>query len=248
MTCLDSWRRALRRHTTLKPTTRNPAPQCLASLSAAGVELVRGGDPLILRVFSSQLGLSSALAPRVRVEDLPARPFRPARRQLRVSDAEKLLSDRPAPSQNKAQDLPPHAFTLALISDPNADKTTLFDALNGLRAKTRLPGTTVERQVGTTEVGRRQIGWWISGLYSLENSSPEEKIASDALRGRLQRHPAPKPPWSRRRNESRDGIFLVGQVLELDCPVIVALNMMDTARRNSIRVTWRNSMPSSAVP
>ncbi len=46
--------------------------------------------------------------------------------------------------------LPHHAFTLALVGNPNAGKTTLFNALTGLRAKTaNFPGTTVERRVGT---------------------------------------------------------------------------------------------------
>ena len=47
-----------------------------------------------------------------------------------------------------------HAFTLALVGNPNAGKTTLFNALTGLRAKTaNFPGTTVERK----EIGRAHV-------------------------------------------------------------------------------------------
>ena len=52
----------------------------------------------------------------------------------------------------------PHAFTLALVGNPNAGKTTLFNALTGLRAKTaNFPGTTVERKVGRLHLDRKQI-------------------------------------------------------------------------------------------
>ena len=135
--------------------------------------------------------------------------------------------------------MPHHAFTLALVGNPNAGKTTLFNALTGLRAKTaNFPGTTVERRVGRAHVGDHQIVVVdLPGLYSLESSSPEEKIASDALHGRLENHPAPNAALVvvDATNLERN-LFLVSQVLELDCPVVVALNMMDTARRDGIRI------------
>lgn len=134
----------------------------------------------------------------------------------------------------------PHlAFTLALVGNPNAGKTTLFNALTGLRAKTaNFPGTTIERRVGRAHIGDGQIVVVdLPGLYSLESSSPDEKIASDALHGRLEHHPAPKAALVvvDATNLERN-LFLVSQVLELDCPVVVALNMMDTARRDGIRI------------
>ena len=135
--------------------------------------------------------------------------------------------------------VPHHAFTLALVGNPNAGKTTLFNALTGLHAKTaNFPGTTVERRVGRALLGDRQIIMVdLPGLYSLESSSPDEKIASDALHGRLDNHPAPNAALVvvDATNLERN-LFLVSQVLELDCPVVVALNMMDTARRDGIRI------------
>ena len=135
--------------------------------------------------------------------------------------------------------LPHHAFTLALVGNPNAGKTTLFNALTGLRAKTaNFPGTTVERRVGRAHLGDRPVVVVdLPGLYSLESSSPDEKLASDALHGRLADHPAPNAAVVvvDATNLERN-LFLVGQVLELDCPVVVALNMMDTARRDGIRI------------
>jgi ferrous iron transport protein B len=139
----------------------------------------------------------------------------------------------------KLVSVPHHAFTMALVGNPNAGKTTLFNSLTGLRAKTaNFPGTTVERRVGRAHIGDRQIVIVdLPGLYSLESTSPDEKLASDALHGRLAEHPAPNAALVvvDATNLERN-LFLVSQVLELDCPVVVALNMMDMARRDGIHI------------
>ena len=131
-----------------------------------------------------------------------------------------------------------HAFTLALVGNPNAGKTTLFNALTGLRAKTaNFPGTTVERKVGRLHLDRKQIVVVdLPGLYSLDSKSPDEKLAADALQGKLE-HTAPDAALVvvDATNLERN-LFLASQVLELKCPVVVALNMMDMARRDGIRI------------
>ncbi len=131
-----------------------------------------------------------------------------------------------------------HAFTLALVGNPNAGKTTLFNALTGLRAKTaNFPGTTVERKVGRLHLEHKQIVVVdLPGLYSLDSQSPDEKLAADALQGKLE-HTAPNAVLVvvDATNLERN-LFLASQVLELKCPVIVALNMMDMARRDGIRI------------
>ena len=131
-----------------------------------------------------------------------------------------------------------HAFTLALVGNPNAGKTTLFNALTGLRAKTaNFPGTTVERKVGRLHLDHRQIIVVdLPGLYSLDSKSPDEKLAADALQGKLE-HTAPNAALVvvDATNLERN-LFLASQVLELKCPVVVALNMMDMARRDGIRI------------
>ena len=132
-----------------------------------------------------------------------------------------------------------HSFTLALVGNPNAGKTTLFNALTGLRAKTaNFPGTTVERKVGRLHLDHRQIVVVdLPGLYSLDSKSPDEKLAADALQGKLE-HTAPDAALVvlDATNLERN-LFLVSQVLELKkCPVILALNMMDMARRDGIRI------------
>ena len=129
-------------------------------------------------------------------------------------------------------------FTLALVGNPNAGKTTLFNALTGLRAKTaNFPGTTVERKVGRLHLDHKQIVIVdLPGLYSLDSKSPDEKLAADALQGKLE-HTAPDAALVvvDATNLERN-LFLVSQLLELKCPVIVALNMMDMAKRDGIRI------------
>jgi len=130
-------------------------------------------------------------------------------------------------------------FTLALVGNPNAGKTTLFNALTGLRAKTaNFPGTTVESKVGRLHLDHKQIVVVdLPGLYSLDSKSPDEKLAADALQGKLD-HTAPDAALVvvDATNLERN-LFLVSQILELKkCPVIVALNMMDMARRDGIRI------------
>ncbi len=132
-----------------------------------------------------------------------------------------------------------HAFTLALVGNPNAGKTSLFNALTGLRAKTaNFPGTTVERKIGRLHLDHKQIVIVdLPGLYSLDSKSPDEKLAADALQGKLD-HTAPSAALVvvDATNLERN-LFLVSQVLELKkIPVIVALNMMDMARRDGIRI------------
>ncbi|MEI7807544.1 MAG: ferrous iron transport protein B [Verrucomicrobiota bacterium] len=149
--------------------------------------------------------------------------------------------------------VPHHAFTLALVGNPNAGKTTLFNALTGLRAKTaNFPGTTVERKVGRLHLDHKQIVVVdLPGLYSLDSPSPDEKLAADALQGKLG-HTAPDAVLVvvDATNLERN-LFLASQVLELKCPVIVALNMMDMARRDGIRIDvakLREELGCAVVP
>lgn len=145
-----------------------------------------------------------------------------------------------APPPREAHPHHHHAFTLALVGNPNSGKTTLFNALTGLRAKTaNFPGTTVERKVGRIHLGEHQQMAVVDlpGLYSMDSTSPDEKLAADALRGRLANHPAPDAALVvvDATNLERN-LFLVSQVLELDRPVIVALSMMDMAERERIQI------------
>jgi ferrous iron transport protein B len=82
---------------------------------------------------------------------------------------------------------------IALAGSPNAGKTSIFNALTGLHAKTgNYPGVTVSRFVGTSRIGERRYAIEdLPGTYSLEPISPDEQIMVDVLDGRLNGEPPP---------------------------------------------------------
>ena len=77
---------------------------------------------------------------------------------------------------------------IALIGSPNAGKTTLFNALTGLRSKTaNYPGITVTRREATVEVDGGLVRLVdLPGTYSLDPISPDEAVVADALHGRIE--------------------------------------------------------------
>ena len=135
---------------------------------------------------------------------------------------------------------PSRARTLALIGNPNTGKTTLFNALTGLSQQSgNYPGVTVEHKVGTL---RRDDGTPIDlvdlpGTYSLAAHSPDEMLAVDVLLGLQPDAPAIDgivaivDASNLRRN-----LYLVSQLADTGLPLVVALNMVDIARRRDIRI------------
>ena len=128
---------------------------------------------------------------------------------------------------------------VALIGNPNAGKTTLFNALTGLRAKTaNFPGTTIERRVGHARIADRRVRLLdLPGLYSVSGRTTEERVARDALLGTLPGEARPDlvlllvDATNLERN-----LYLASQVLELGLPTVVALNMVDLAEQASIEI------------
>src|ERR1041384_6772778 len=77
-------------------------------------------------------------------------------------------------------------FTVALAGNPNSGKTTIFNALTGLRQKVaNYPGVTVEKKTGRCKLndGRLIAGTDLPGTYSLISRSPDEQVAMEVLRG-----------------------------------------------------------------
>ncbi|MBI5168286.1 MAG: ferrous iron transporter B [Candidatus Eisenbacteria bacterium] len=131
------------------------------------------------------------------------------------------------------------APVVALVGNPNAGKTTLFNQLTGMRAKTaNYPGTTVEHRSGLAQAGGRPVEILdLPGLYALDSASAEERLSRDALTGAWSRGDKPQGAivLLDATNLERS-LGLVSQMLELDIPIVVALNMIDLARRDGIRI------------
>lgn len=123
---------------------------------------------------------------------------------------------------------------VVLTGNPNCGKTTLFNALTGLRAKVgNYAGVTVERKEGklkgvTSPADLRILD--LPGTYSLSPNSLDEQVSRDVLLGRLPELPAPHlivvvvDASNLQRN-----LYYATQVIELGHPTILALNMVDVA-------------------
>lgn len=128
---------------------------------------------------------------------------------------------------------------VALVGSPNAGKTSVFNHLTGLRAKTgNYPGVTVGRRVGTTKVDGVEIAVEdLPGTYSLQPISPDEQVVADLLAGNVADAGRPDAivlvADATTLNRS---ITLVAQVMRLDVPCLLALTMTDelTARGGGI--------------
>ncbi|MBD3257747.1 GTP-binding protein, partial [candidate division GN15 bacterium] len=134
---------------------------------------------------------------------------------------------------------------IALCGNPNCGKTTIFNAITGLRQKVaNYPGVTVEKTVGSFRVPEHPNHRFtlvdIPGTYSLAAFSPDEYVAVRALCGNFEGEDAPDAIVAivDVTNLERSLYFLF-QVLQVERPVIVALNMMDVAERRGMQIDTR---------
>jgi ferrous iron transport protein B len=134
---------------------------------------------------------------------------------------------------------------VTLTGNPNCGKTTLFNALTGLRAKVgNYAGVTVERKEGkllgaSADLNIRILD--LPGTYSLSPQSLDEQIARDVLLNRLPELPAASlivvvvDASNLQRN-----LYYATQVIELGHPTLIALNMVDVAEANGHKIDVGN--------
>ena len=132
--------------------------------------------------------------------------------------------------QSMNQSVHTSTLTIALAGNPNAGKTTLFNALTGLKQKiANYPGVTVERKEGPWSVGGAAANLIdLPGLYSLDATSLDEQIAREIITGELPSVPKPDVIVAvvDATNLERN-LYLVTQLFEFGVPVVVALTMID---------------------
>ncbi len=130
---------------------------------------------------------------------------------------------------------------VALVGSPNAGKTTLFNALCGMHAKTaNYPGVTVSRREGTVRTADASVTVIdLPGTYSLQPVSPDEAIVLDTLRGSIDGVPAPDAIAVVLDVTTLErSLLLVAEVLALGIPTCAVLTMLDemAARHGTVHV------------
>src|SRR5437899_6709332 len=174
--------------------------------------------------------------------------------------------EKPSPPSQTPQDgSPPAALVtrhpaldtrqpyVVLTGNPNCGKTTLFNALTGLRAKVgNYAGVTVERKEGRLLGAPAALNVRVldlPGTYSLSPQSLDEQISRDVLLNRLPELPAPSlivvvvDASNLQRN-----LYYATQVIELGHPTLLALNMIDVAKENGHQIDADKLADALGVP
>lgn len=155
-------------------------------------------------------------------------------------------------SPGKTRPAPERPPVYAMVGNPNCGKTTLFNALTGLRQKVgNYPGVTVEKKIGEafSQHGKPIKIIDLPGAYSLAARSPDEAVLRDVLLGR--RADTPQPDRIICVVDSANlerNLYLVHQILDLGRPVIVVLNMMDLAARGGMTLDPKKLEAALGVP
>ena len=144
-------------------------------------------------------------------------------------------------------------FTVVLTGNPNCGKTTLFNALTGLRARVgNYAGVTVERKEGAltgADALHPVTILDLPGTYSLSPQSPDEQIARDILFQRVADVPAPDLVVivADASNLQRN-LYFATQVIELGHPTLLVLNMIDVARDQGHEIDTEALSKALGVP
>ena len=188
------------------------------------------GDPVEVRIHSYELTLRLADAGRIAIDEM-----RDAVKEKEQPDAKAI----PHPGfgeggkyHNKAEEHPlpeGELLSFALAGNQNCGKTTLFNQLTGSNQHVgNFPGVTVDRKDGEIRGQKNTLVTDLPGIYSMSPYSSEEIVTRNFV---LNEHPRGIINIVDATNIERN-LYLTMQLMELDVPMVLALNMMDEVREN----------------
>lgn len=190
------------------------------------------GDPMELRIHSYELTLRLADAEKIEIENIRDAKMIPP---MPAPDAETLphpgLGEGGRFHEKSTENPLPDGtiLTFALAGNQNCGKTTLFNQLTGSNQHVgNFPGVTVDRKDGVIRNYKDTLVTDLPGIYSMSPYSSEELVTRDFV---LRDHPKGIINIVDATNIERN-LYLTMQLMELDIPMVLALNMMDEVRAN----------------
>ena len=207
------------------------------------VKLAPMGDPMELQVHGYELTLRLAEADQIEIEQIPKRS--------RSHEGSKNIKDSAHPGlgeegkyhSKKHENPVPEGtiLTYALVGNQNCGKTTLFNQLTGSNQHVgNFPGVTVDRKDGSIKGYPNTSVTDLPGIYSMSPYSNEEIVSRNFV---LEEKPKAIINILDATNIERN-LYLTMQLLEMDIPMVIALNMMDevTGNQGSIDVNGMEAL------
>ena len=208
------------------------------------MKLAPMGDPMELRIHGYELTLRLDDAAKIDVEDVHQAAPEEEQQNPRRSSAKHPGLGQSGIYHTKAdgQPLPDHTLlTFALAGNQNCGKTTLFNQLTGSNQHVgNFPGVTVDRKDGAIRGQENTLVTDLPGIYSMSPYTSEELVTRAFL---LDEKPRGIINIVDATNIERN-LYLTMQLMELNIPMVLALNMMDEVRENggAIRVNEMEQM------
>ncbi|MGO5327641.1 ferrous iron transport protein B [Oscillospiraceae bacterium LCP21S3_A1] len=200
------------------------------------------GDPVEVRIHGYELTLRLADAEKIEIDKIRDTITEPMRPQGARPIFHPGLGEGGKYHVQTGEPLPPgETLTFALAGNQNCGKTTLFNQLTGSNQHVgNFPGVTVDRKDGAIRGVENTLVTDLPGIYSMSPYSSEELVTRRFV---LDEHPRGIINIVDATNIERN-LYLTMQLMELDVPMVLALNMMDEVRQNggSVRVNEMEEM------
>ena len=200
------------------------------------------GDPVEVRIHGYELTLRLADAEKIEIDKIRDTITEPVRPQDARPIFHPGLGEGGKYHVQTGEPLPPgETLTFALAGNQNCGKTTLFNQLTGSNQHVgNFPGVTVDRKDGAIRGVENTLVTDLPGIYSMSPYSSEELVTRRFV---LDEHPRGIINIVDATNIERN-LYLTMQLMELDVPMVLALNMMDEVRQNggSVRVNEMEEM------
>ena len=202
------------------------------------------GDPVEVRVHSYELTLRLADAEKIEIQNIRDPEKEEAVPRKSAKQTEHLGLGEGGIYHDKEHENPlpdSELLTFALAGNQNCGKTTLFNQLTGSNQHVgNFPGVTVDRKDGAIRGYKNTLVTDLPGIYSMSPYSSEEVVTRQFV---LDQHPKGIIDIVDATNIERN-LYLTMQLMELDIPMVLALNMMDEVRGNggSIRINEMENM------